>query len=163
MVAQVISSFLHIILCVYFVTKLDMGVGGLGVATMIAYFCMFLFTLIYAYCIKSVRIALHCPNKESFKGWRAYLAISGPATIMLLAEGWAFNVLGILAGLISVTDQACNTVLLMMIAVLFMVPMGIQSAACAIIGQHIGADRVHVAKEYFKVMCLISLLMLTVV
>jgi len=63
------------------------------------------------------------------------MQISAPSIVMLLAEGWAFNVLGVVAGLISVTDQACNTILLNVIAILFMVPMGIQSAACAIIGE----------------------------
>ena len=125
MVAQVISSILHVYLCFLFVRRCDMGVAGLGYATMVAYFSMFLFTFIYAYCIKAVRQALHCPRKDSLSGWSDYLAISGPATIMLLAEGWAFNVLGVIAGLISVTDQAVNTILLMMCAVLFMVPMGI--------------------------------------
>ena len=71
---------------------------------------------------------------------------------MLLAEGWAFNVMGVFAGLISVTDQAANTILLMIIAIMFMVPMGIQSAASAIIGEQIGANRVQIAKQYFYVM-----------
>lgn len=150
-------------MCIYCVVRLDMGVAGLGIATCIAYFSMFFFTAIYAYCIETVRKAMHCPTKDSFCGWKDYLAISGPATIMLLAEGWAFNILGVLAGLISVTDQATNTILLMMIAVLFMVPMGIQSAACAIIGEQIGAGRVAVAKEYFRVMSLITLIMLAFV
>ena len=44
------------------------------------------------------------PNKDAFTGWWDYLSISLPATVMLLAEGWAFNVLGIIAGLISVND-----------------------------------------------------------
>ena len=93
-------------------------------------------------------------------GWKDYLAISLPATVMLLAEGWAFNILGVLAGLISVQDQAVNTILLQMIAVMFMVPQGIQSAACAIIGEQIGANRVPLAKSYFQIMSLsvISLL-----
>ena len=46
---------------------------------------------------------------------------------------------------------------------MFMVPMGIQSAACAIIGEQIGANRVPLAKEYFKVMCKIVLLLLLLV
>ena len=71
---------------------------------------------------------------------------------MLLAEGWAFNVMCVFAGLISVTDQAANTILLMIIAIMFMVPMGIQSAASAIIGEQIGANRVQIAKQYFYVM-----------
>ena len=65
------------------------------------------------------------PNRDTFNGWNDYLAISLPSTVMLLAEGWAFNVMGVFAGLISVTDQAANTILLMIIAIMFMVPMGI--------------------------------------
>jgi len=41
--------------------------------------------------------------------------------------------------------------------------MGIQSAVCAIIGEQIGAGRVSVAKEYFKLMSAISLILLAVV
>ena len=96
---------------------------------------MFLFTTIYGHCIPAIKKTIQCPNRDTFVGWGAYLSISLPATVMLLAEGWAFNVLGVLAGLISVNDQAVNTILLMLIAIMFMVPMGIQSAACAIIGE----------------------------
>ena len=135
MIAQIVSSVIHIVLCIYCISKKDMGVAGLGFATMITYFFMFAFTTIYGHCISAIKKAIHCPGREVFRGWVEYLKISLPATIMLLAEGWAFNVLGILAGLISVTDQAVNTILLMIIAIMFMVPMGIQSAACAIIGE----------------------------
>ena len=44
-----------------------------------------------------------------------------------------------------------------------MVPMGIQSAACAIIGEQIGANRVQLAYDYFKVMCGIVLILLLLV
>jgi len=71
---------------------------------MVTYFLMFLFTAIYAICIKTVRQSLSWPNKDSFTNWGDYLRISLPSTVMLLAEGWAFNVLGVIAGLISVTD-----------------------------------------------------------
>ena len=45
---------------------------------------------------------------------------------------------------------------------MFMVPMGIQSAACAIIGAEIGANNVPLAKEYFKMMSVMTLLCLVV-
>ena len=130
---------------------------------MVTYFLMFLFTNIYAHCIPAIKKAIQWPNKDSFVGWGSYLRISLPATVMLLAEGWAFNVLGVIAGLISVTDQAVNTILLMIIAIMFMVPMGIQSAACAIIGEQIGANRVPLAKAYFHVMSIITLLTLLII
>ena len=163
MVAQVISSVLHIVLCIFCVSRFDMGVRGLGLATMITYFSMFFFTTIYSHCISAISEALQWPTKDSFVGWYDYLRISLPATVMLLAEGWAFNVLGVLAGLISVTDQAVNTILLNLIAIMFMVPMGIQSASCAIIGEQIGANRVRQAKEYFRVMVFASLGMLLII
>ena len=60
--------------------------------------------------------------------------------IMLIAEAWAFQVMGIFSGLISVTDQAVNTVIVTLIALMFMIPVGIQSAAAALIGEQIGAN-----------------------
>ena len=104
MVAQVVSSIIHIVLCIYCVKGRDMGVAGLGIATMITYFIMFVFTTVYGHCIPAIKKAIQWPRKDSLRGWGEYLEISLPATIMLLAEGWAFNVLGVLAGLISVTD-----------------------------------------------------------
>jgi len=65
---------------------------------------------------------------------------------MMLAEGWAINILGLFAGLISVNDCAGYTLLLNLSSILFRVPMGIQSAACAIIGEQIGANRTSLAK-----------------
>ena len=163
MVAQVIASVIHLLLCLFCVKPYNLGVQGLGLATMITYFLMFFFTTIYGHCIPAIKKAIQCPTKDSFTGWGQYFGISLPATVMLLAEGWAFNVLGILAGLISVTDQAVNTILLMLIAIMFMVPMGIQSAACAIIGEQIGANRVPLAKEYFRLMSIWTLIMLILV
>ena len=48
--------------------------------------------------------------------------------------------MGAFAGLISVVDLAVNTIILVLIGFMFMIPVGVQSAACAIIGQYIGAN-----------------------
>lgn len=54
MVAQVISSVLHLLLCLFYVAPFDAGVRGLGMATMITYFAMYAFTEIYAICIPAI-------------------------------------------------------------------------------------------------------------
>lgn len=59
------------------------------------------------------------------KGWGPYLAISVPATIMLIANSWACQVMGVLAGLISINDQAVNMIMMGIAGVIFMVPLGI--------------------------------------
>lgn len=54
MVAQTFSSVVHIFLCYLIAIKWEMGVRGLGIATMITYTSMFVFVTIYSHCTKSV-------------------------------------------------------------------------------------------------------------
>ena len=71
--------------------------------------------------------------------------------------------MGIFAGLISVNDQAVNSMIMGFAGVMFMVPLGIQSAANAIIGESIGANRVREAYFQFKIMSYITLIATTIV
>ena len=163
MVAQVISAVLHLLLCLFYVGPNDAGVRGLAYATLISYFCMYIFTELYSLCIPDISKAIFWPNRDTFTGWSDYLATSLPSIVMLVAECWALNVMGVFAGLISVTDQAAYTILAMIVQVMFMFPLGIQSAASAIIGEQIGANRVALAKAYFKLMSIVCLCLLLIV
>jgi len=66
MVAQVTASILHVVFCYFIVIEWDMGVRGLGIATMITYASMFIFVTIYSHCIPAIRKALFWPTKEAF-------------------------------------------------------------------------------------------------
>ena len=129
---------------------------------MITYLVMWILTDSYGCWAPGIRKAIQWPTRESFKGWGEYLAISCGSTVMMLAEGWAFNILGVLAGLISVTDQAVNTILFQFIAVMFMVPNGLQSACAAIIGEQIGANNVSLAKRYFRMMSICTIVFMLI-
>ncbi len=54
---------------------------------------------------------------------------------MLCAEVWAVEILGILAGWLSVNDQAVNAILLCLFASMYMFAVGSQSAASALVGE----------------------------
>lgn len=45
---------------------------------------------------------------------------------------------------------------------MFMVPNGLQSACCAIIGEQIGANNVKVAKQYFNMMSITTIISLAI-
>ena len=119
MVAQIISSICHVFLLMLFIWRWEMNVDGLGYATMLTYFSNFLFVTIYSHCITSIKPALFWPTRDTFHGWYAYLAIGIPSIVMLMAEGWAFQVMGIFSGLISVADQAVSGVMVTLIALMF--------------------------------------------
>ena len=61
-------------------------------------------------CSKTVKPILAPIDKETFCGWSEYLKISLPSTVMLCSEWWAFESITILAGIIGVTELACQTI-----------------------------------------------------
>ena len=54
--------------------------------------------------MSSIKEALFFPTLDSFKEWGSYLRLSIPATVMLCAEWWAFEILTILTGIIGVNE-----------------------------------------------------------
>ena len=75
---------------------------------------------------------------------------------MLCAEWWAFEILTIIAGILGVKEQATQVILFNICAQVFMVPQGMQEAACAIIGNEIGANNVRLARRYYRVISTIA-------
>jgi multidrug resistance protein, MATE family len=104
MTAQMVGTILHALWCYIFVIKLNYGVAGAGIAMTTTYLVQYLVIIIYAYCLPQISQALSCPGKQSFVGWGEYLAISLPATLMICAEWWCFEILALLAGYIGVVD-----------------------------------------------------------
>ena len=106
MISQLIASLFHLPMCLLFTFKADMGIYGLGLATSITNFNLLLLTVIQCCFNKKVKQAVTCPGKESFRGWGEYLKVAIPSAVILCSEWWAFEILTIIAGLISVEAQA---------------------------------------------------------
>ena len=140
-----------------------MGIFGLGLATLLSIGFKIGYLVTHMLCISSLREAYFLPDRSALTNWIPYLRISLPATVMLCSEVWAIEVLGIFAGWISVVDLATNAILITFFAIMFMVPFGAQSAACALIGEKIGANKVDKARQYFKVIAILTgILMISV-
>ena len=84
------------------------------------------------------------------KGLRGYLKVCLPSTVIACSEWWIYEVLTILAGLISVEAQAVQTIAASCQAILFEIPLGYQESTCAIIGNCIGANNVRLAHRFFR-------------
>ena len=125
MIAQSFGTLIHIGWCHYFTIKLKLGVEGLGCATTITYFTMLVVITLITSLIKRIRSCVFFPTMESFREWKAYFKLSIPATVMLCAEWWSFELTVILAGILGVIEQAVFIITFNVIAQLFMFPMGI--------------------------------------
>ena len=147
MIAQVLGTVLHVYWCYLFIEKLDYGVEGLGYATSITYFIQFFVITVNTCLIPKIRDCVFFPTIESFSGWYDYFRLSVPATVMLCAEWWSFHVMVFLSGSMGVNEQAAVVISLSFYTLVFMIPMGMQEAFCALIGNEIGANNPKLAKK----------------
>ena len=67
---------------------------------------------------------------------------------MFCAEWWADEVLIIVAGTLGVAELAAATIMHSMYTTLIMIPLGVQEATSALIGNCIGANNVTLAKRF---------------
>lgn len=124
MIAQVITTLLHILWCYIFVIKLDMQV--LGAAYAMAVTCTLSFTsvTVFAYFVPRIRKALFAPTLESLNDWGEYFSISIPATIMVCAEWWCFELFVLASSYLGVAYLAANVIMQNISAMMFMFPLG---------------------------------------
>ena len=84
MLAQILAAVIHLPLCYYFVYEQNMGIIGLGIATSITDSVNLAFTLIYCLtCLEETKEAIKWPSLDVLRGWKEYLNLSLPATVIL--------------------------------------------------------------------------------
>jgi MATE family multidrug resistance protein len=64
------------------------------------------------------------PTKESLDDWAEYISIAIPATIMVCAEWWCFEVFVLISSYLGVAYLATNVIMQNIASLMFMVPLG---------------------------------------
>ena len=83
MVAGTTSTILFAPLLYFFMFTLDMGVVGTAMAFTVKSFLNLVAVIIYCKCSEQVKSVLQPFDREAFKGWKPYLKISLPTTVMM--------------------------------------------------------------------------------
>jgi len=94
--------------------------------------------------------------------WK-FLKIGVPGMLMLCFEWWAFELLAIFSGLLSVKDLAAEVVIINMITFIFMLPLGISYAASGAVGKQLGLGRITKAKQYATLTILFDIFLTSIV
>ena len=103
-VAQLGATALHILWCWLFVSRLEWGILGLGMAMILTNVGMLTMIEVYSLCIPRIQDSIFCLNVDAFKNWGEYFKFGVPATVMLCAEFWAFEILIFLSGTLGVNQ-----------------------------------------------------------
>ncbi|RXN07623.1 multidrug and toxin extrusion 1-like protein [Labeo rohita] len=78
-------------------------------------------------------------SSEAFQDWGSYMKLAIPSTLMTCFEWWIYEVGGFLAGMLSEVDLAAQHVVIMLAYINYMIPLGMQGAACVRVGNALGA------------------------
>ena len=163
MICQFFGQFVHVLLCFLFVSHMGLEIQGIGYAGTISNFSVYLSMLIYSFFIEEIRPAIQLPNKKAFRGIFEYLKLGLPTAMMICLEWWAFELMTLMSGYISVKAQASQVLLINLSAVMYMTSQGLNTSAAANIGQQIGKQNVQKAKDYYKVTIWVSFFTISLV
>ncbi|KAA0702047.1 Multidrug and toxin extrusion protein 1 [Triplophysa tibetana] len=78
-------------------------------------------------------------SSEALQDWGSYMKLAIPSTLMTCFEWWIYEVGGFLAGMLSEVDLAAQHVVIMLAYINYMIPLGMQGAACIRVGNALGA------------------------
>ncbi|XP_042595539.1 solute carrier family 47 member 4 [Cyprinus carpio] len=78
-------------------------------------------------------------SSEALQEWGSYMKLAIPSTLMTCFEWWIYEVGGFLAGMLSEVDLAAQHVVIMLAYINYMIPLGMQGAACVRVGNALGA------------------------
>ncbi|KAM6931549.1 multidrug and toxin extrusion protein 1-like [Lycodopsis pacificus] len=131
-IANVVTNYI-------FIYWLHLGVSGSAAANALSqiYICAFLFAYIWW---KKLHVKTWGGwSVESLQEWGSYMKLAFPSTLMICFEWWVYEFGGFFAGMLSEDELAAQHVVTMVAFITYMFPLGIQAAACARVGNALGA------------------------
>uniref|UniRef100_A0A3B4UBP1 Multidrug and toxin extrusion protein n=1 Tax=Seriola dumerili TaxID=41447 RepID=A0A3B4UBP1_SERDU len=131
-IANVVTNYV-------FLHWLDLGVSGSAAANTLSqiYICAFLFAYIWW---KKLHVKTWGGwSVESLQEWGSYMKLAIPSTLMKCFEWWVYEFGGFFAGMLSEDELAAQHAVIMVAFITYMFPLGVQAAACARVGNALGA------------------------
>ena len=128
LVCLAIGVVIHISLLFVFINQLHYGIQGLGYAGAIANTVVYVLILAYNFFNAKLRPTMKLPDGRTFdlEGIWEYYRVGIPNTIMRSFEWWAYEAMTLLSGYISVDAQAAQVVTMNIVALIFMISLGMQ-------------------------------------
>ncbi|RVE65055.1 hypothetical protein OJAV_G00131490 [Oryzias javanicus] len=139
MYAAALANIANVATNYIFIYWLDLGVVGSAAANTLSqvYICVFLFG--YIWWKKLHTTTWGGWSVESLQEWGSYMKLAIPSTLMTCFEWWVYEFGGFFAGMLSEEELAAQHAVIMVAFLTYMFPLGIQAAACARVGNALGA------------------------
>ncbi|XP_077578249.1 multidrug and toxin extrusion protein 1-like [Stigmatopora nigra] len=156
MYAAALANVANLLTNYIFINVLDLGLYGSAAASTLSeiYICGFLFAYI---CWKKLHKSTWGGwSVESLQEWGSFMKLAIPSTLMTCFEWWIFEFGGFFAGMLGKEQLAVHHAFITVANLNYMVPVGIQTATCARVGNALGAGDTAGARLTSKVAFILS-------
>ena len=136
-----VSNIFNVALCYYLVSETSLGYIGAAVARSVSCVFMPLCLLVYIKLSNAFECIWDGWNlAESLKDWKSWIKIGMGGALSMCLEWWAFEILGLLAGLLpeATTEIGANAIMFNTTAVTYMFYLGVSIASTVRVGNGLG-------------------------
>ena len=126
LMVQSIGTLFHVFACYFFVDILKYDIQGIGLASIITNFIIYVLIIAYSRNIPEIKNTAKSDFLVTKQGLYEYFLLGAPCAIMVALEWWAYQLMMVLSGIIGVPEQAAQIVLCNIAGFLFMVALGCQ-------------------------------------
>jgi len=145
-----ITSILHPIWVYLFIVTFHGGYLAVAWALALTNFTRALFVILYAFKSGECERTLRPITNSAFIGWTDFLKIGIPSGMMYAFESISYLIVGIFSGSFDHASLAVHQIYSNLLSLCFTIPVAIGIAACALVGNSLGANKVRLAKLYAK-------------
>ncbi|KAJ3589455.1 hypothetical protein NHX12_010300 [Muraenolepis orangiensis] len=149
-ITGVIVNILNVFSNYIFLHLLDLGVAGSAAANAISQFSLAAFLFMYISCRGLHRATWTGWSRDCLQEWGPFTRLAISSMLMHCFPWWAYETGGFLAGLISEVELGAQAILYQVVAVVYMIPLGVSVAASVRVGNALGAGNTEQAKLSVK-------------
>lgn len=122
----------------------------------LAHLTVFGINLIYSACLPDIKEAVFWPDMRSTQNLCEYIRLGLPSAFMFALDNWAGSMIRFCIGYMAVDIQSAQAILVNIMVLLYQVGSGFDSAACALIGQALGANDLKSSKRFYSTISVIA-------
>lgn len=148
MMIQIITLFIHILMCYLLTQVRTFGIIGIALATNLTYILNYIIIQFYLYLTPETKKCLTSYSSNVFEGLGKYVKVAVPTTLMMIFDMWCFFALTLISNYLGVLENAGQVIMINVMTTLYCIPLGIGGVACTLVGRSIGKGKVDSAKRY---------------
>ncbi|CAH1777023.1 unnamed protein product [Owenia fusiformis] len=146
-IANVVNAVLHYVVIYVW----NFGIQGSAVVQVISYGTMLLLHIIYILVSKIYVETWGGWTLDAFQHWGTYMKLAIPGMLMICIEWWSFEIGTFLTGILGLTQQGTQSIVMQIDGLVYNIPLGLGIACSIRVGQYLGSDLPSYAVQSFRV------------